>query len=96
MEKFNNVVIFLLKLYFSAIPTIFSLYAIGIIIYTVFSNITDPQLFWVVILLLSQICVFLLLIYYTNWAIWTKGIFKKIVFGIVMFFLLIFVTFLTM
>lgn len=85
-----------LKLIISAVPTFFFLYIIGIIVIECFKSLKDPSMYMWILLLLSQVGIFLLLMYYINWAIWTKGIKRKIIMVFVMFFLCIFIALITM
>ena len=96
MQNLSKILILSLKILFSGLPTAFFLYVIGTILAAVFSNLDDPSLYWAILLFLSQIGIFLLLIYYINWAIWTKGVKRKVIMAVVMIFFWAFTAVLTM
>lgn len=85
-----------LKLIISAVPTFFFMYIVGIIVVDCFKLLKDPSMYLMIFLLLSQVGIFLLLMYYINWAIWTKGIKRKIIMVFVMLFLCVFFALITM
>lgn len=84
MENFKKTAIFLIKLFFTAVLNIFFLFLIIATISGIITVVQNHTIFWSLFHLLYLLGILLLLIYYVNWAIWTKGIVKKIGMGIVM------------
>lgn len=84
MENFKKTVIFLIKLFFCILLSIFFLFLIAATISGIITVIQNHTIFWSLFHLLYLLGILLLLMYYVNWAIWTKGVVKKIGMGIVM------------